>query len=66
MRPFNRWLALACLLPATAVCGAPLKVGDAAPDFSLPASTGKTVTLAEFHGKRSVVLAFFPKAFTGG
>jgi peroxiredoxin Q/BCP len=43
-----------------------LKVGDEAPAFSLPASTGKTVTLAEFKGKKKVVLAFYPKAFTGG
>jgi peroxiredoxin Q/BCP len=53
------------LLPAAGFCGS-LKVGDTAPDFSLPSSTGKTVTLAEFHGKQTVVLAFYPKAFTGG
>jgi peroxiredoxin Q/BCP len=40
--------------------------GDAAPPFSLPASNGKTVQLADYAGKRTVVLAFFPKAFTGG
>ena len=40
--------------------------GDAAPDFSLPASNGKTVKLADYLGKKTVVLAFFPKAFTGG
>jgi len=43
-----------------------LKVGDAAPDFSLPGSDGRTHTLAEHRGKRVVVLAWFPKAFTGG
>ena len=43
-----------------------LKVGDEAPAFSLPASNGKTITLAEFKGKKKVVLAFYPKAFTGG
>ena len=41
-------------------------VGDVAPDFSLPASNGKTVTLSDYKGKKKVVLAFFPKAFTGG
>jgi peroxiredoxin Q/BCP len=56
---------LLALLPTAAPCDA-LKVGDAAPGFSLPSSNGKTVTLAEFHGKQTVVLAFFPKAFTGG
>jgi thioredoxin-dependent peroxiredoxin len=42
-----------------------LKVGDPAPDFSLPGSDGKTYTLAQLKG-RWVVLAWFPKAFTGG
>ena len=42
------------------------KVGDPAPAFSLPASTGKTVSLSDFKGKKKVVLAFYPKAFTGG
>ena len=44
----------------------PLNVGDAAPDFSLPGSDGKTYKLSEFKGKRAVVVAWFPKAFTGG
>ena len=43
-----------------------LKVGDKAPDFSLPGSDGKTYSLADFKGKKGVVLAWFPKAFTGG
>lgn len=46
--------------------GAELKVGDKAPDFSLPGSDGKTYSLADFRGKQAVVLAWFPKAFTGG
>ena len=45
---------------------AALEVGDKMPDFSLPASDGKTYTLSQFHGKQPVVIAFFPKAFTGG
>ena len=45
---------------------AELKVGDQAPAFSLPGSDGKTHTLAESRGKQAVVLAWFPKAFTGG
>jgi peroxiredoxin Q/BCP len=40
--------------------------GETAPAFSLPASNGKTVKLADYLGKNKVVLAFFPKAFTGG
>ncbi len=44
----------------------PLKVGDMAPDFSLPSTAGKDVKLSDFRGKKTVVLAFFPAAFTGG
>lgn len=44
---------------------AELKVGDKAPDFALPGSDGKTHSLADYRGK-TVVLAWFPKAFTGG
>ncbi len=43
-----------------------LKVGDMAPDFSLPSTAGDTVRLSDFRGKNNVVLAFFPAAFTGG
>jgi len=45
---------------------AALEVGDKAPDFALQASDGKTYTMSEFVGQRPVVIAFFPKAFTGG
>jgi peroxiredoxin len=44
----------------------PLKVGDMAPDFSLPATTGGKISLSSYRGKSPVVLAFFPAAFTGG
>ena len=48
------------------VAGQPdLKVGDTAPDFTLQASDGQTYSLAKLKGK-FVVLAWFPKAFTGG
>ncbi len=43
-----------------------LKVGDTAPDFTLPSTQGKPVKLSDFRGKKNVVLAFFPAAFTGG
>jgi peroxiredoxin Q/BCP len=45
-----------------------LKVGDMAPEFSKLSSSvpGKTFSLADFKGKKTVVLAFFPLAFTGG
>jgi thioredoxin-dependent peroxiredoxin len=43
-----------------------LKPGDKAPAFSLEASDGKTYTLEQYKGKSAVVIAWFPKAFTGG
>jgi peroxiredoxin len=43
-----------------------LKVGDEAPDFELKDNNNKTVKLSDFRGKKNVVLAFFPAAFTGG
>ena len=43
-----------------------LKVGDVAPGFNLPGSDGKTHQLSDHMGQRAVVLAWFPKAFTGG
>jgi peroxiredoxin len=42
-----------------------LKAGDAAPPFSLQGSDGKVHNLADLKGK-TVVIAWFPKAFTGG
>jgi thioredoxin-dependent peroxiredoxin len=71
MRP-STILALAIVSggAAAAAADAPpameLKVGDLAPDFTLQASDGKTYHLADFRGKRAVVLAWFPKAFTSG
>jgi thioredoxin-dependent peroxiredoxin len=54
------------LIAQTPVAGQPeLKVGDAAPDFTLSASDGKTYSLSKLRG-RAVVLAWFPKAFTAG
>jgi alkyl hydroperoxide reductase subunit AhpC len=46
-----------------------LKVGDMAPDFTLLAFDGKElkkISLADYRGKKSVALAFFVFAFTGG
>ena len=43
-----------------------LKVGDEAPDFTLPDTGNKPVKLSDFRGKKNVILAFFPAAFTGG
>jgi peroxiredoxin Q/BCP len=43
-----------------------LKVGDKAPNFKLQGSDGKTYNLADFAGKKAVVVAWFPAAFTKG
>lgn len=43
-----------------------LKAGDKAPDFTLPSTDGGTVHMADYLGKSTVVLAFFPAAFSGG
>jgi len=43
-----------------------LKVGDMAPDFTLPSTMGQPVKLSSFRGKSNVVLAFFPAAFSPG
>ena len=61
-------MVLALLLALTwgQSLAADLKAGDAAPEFSLPGSDGKTYSLKQFKGKQVVVLAWFPKAFTGG
>ena len=57
-------LAVAAL-GAGAATAAELEVGDVAPPFELPGSDGNTHTLAQYEG-RTVVLAWFLKAFTGG
>lgn len=41
------------------------QVGDIAPEFSAASTSGKDVSLASFRGKRNVLVAFFPLAFTG-
>ncbi len=59
-------ISLAGLLAACTAAAADLNVGDPAPDFTLSASDGKTYHLADFKGKKAVVVAWFPKAFTSG
>ena len=40
-------------------------IGQPAPDFTLPSTSGKDVQLSSFRGKENVLIAFFPLAFTG-
>ncbi len=66
MRMFYALMAT-LLLPALAFAAeGPLKVGDSAPEFEMKGSDGKTYQLSDFKGKRAFVIAWFPKAFTGG
>ncbi len=43
-----------------------VKVGDRAPDFTLPSLTGESVSLKSFIGKKNIVLYFYPKDNTAG
>ncbi len=41
-----------------------VKVGQAAPDFTLPSISGEKIRLSQFRGKKNVVISFVPAAFT--
>lgn len=41
-----------------------VKVGDPAPDFTLPSISGQPVTLSQFRGRKNVVISFVPAAWT--
>ena len=60
-----RWLVAALVCAPASAVAQELKVRDMAPDFTLQASDGQTYTLSKLRG-RTVVLAWFPKAFTAG
>jgi thioredoxin-dependent peroxiredoxin len=45
---------------------APLSAGSTAPDFSLPARSGKTISLRDFRGSKDVLIYFYPKDDTPG
>ena len=66
MKPVPLILA-GILLTQVSARGAPMpKVGDAAPDFSVAASDGKTVHLKDYVGKGNIILYFYPKDDTPG
>jgi peroxiredoxin Q/BCP len=70
-QPWTRslWAGLASsawLLASSGGATAAPGVGDPAPDFSLMGSDGRIHTLSEYRGRKAVVLAWFPKAFTPG
>ncbi len=68
--------ALACAAPEASQTGQPMSSpptdtarpapGQPAPDFSAAATSGGALGLSSYKGKQTLVLAFFPKAFTGG
>ena len=62
---FRLPVMLLCIMFGAASPAAELVVGDPAPAFALQGSDGKLHQLADYRGKM-VVLAWFPKAFTGG
>lgn len=67
-------MKIACLILLTTLLVTTLLVraapelgpGDPAPDFELPGSDGKTYRLKDYAGKSAVVVAWYPKANTGG
>jgi peroxiredoxin Q/BCP len=58
-------LSVAALLGSQSF-GAELKKGDKAPDFELKGTDGKTYKLSDFKDKKAVLIAWYPKALTGG
>jgi peroxiredoxin Q/BCP len=67
MKRLSIYSFVAALVASLPLCFAePLKVGDKAPNFELKGSDGKTYKLSDFQGKKPVVVAWFPKAFTPG
>jgi thioredoxin-dependent peroxiredoxin len=66
MRTAQILLLTTCVTISSLSAAGGLKVGDSAPQFSLPGSDGKSYSLASYKGKQVVVLAWFAKAFTGG
>ena len=66
-----RRLAVAVLLSSAVLCmGAShalaLQVGDKAPDFTLPGTAAEEIKLADYMGKKPVVVFFYIGAFTRG
>jgi hypothetical protein len=61
-------LFLGVLLLVTHVVGpggaAALNVGEKAPDFTLPSTTGGTLSLSQFRGKKLVLIEFYGADFS--
>lgn len=63
----RRPLLIAILAAALSATAGPealaLELGKPAPDFSLPAASGETISLRQFRGKKIVLVEFFGAAF---
>ncbi|MDC1210856.1 peroxiredoxin family protein [Porticoccaceae bacterium] len=59
-------LVTAIVFSAAASTSIALEVGDQAPDFLLEATDGKSYSVSQYSDKEAVVIAWYPKAFTGG
>lgn len=59
-----RTVLVGVILLMTAGPSMALKIGDKAPDFDLPGTTGESLKLADYLGKKPVVLFFYIGAFT--
>ena len=59
-------ITMLALALAVGASGGPPQVGQPAPDFVLNDQNGRPVRLSDFRGKKSVVLAFYIRAFTPG
>jgi thioredoxin-dependent peroxiredoxin len=76
MLPLLAALTLACAAPEAAQTDGKMSSpatdtarpapGQPAPDFSAASTSGGELGLSSYKGKQTLVLAFFPKAFTGG
>ena len=67
MRRSTKFLlpVLAALLSLAVSHAAAVEVGESAPAFEAQSTSG-TIRLADYHGKKNVLLAFYFKDFTGG
>ena len=59
-------LTVALTLASAPARAQELKAGDDAPDFTMVGSDGKSYQLSDFKDKQAVVVAWYPRAFTGG
>ena len=66
MKCILRKILMSLIASSPAALSQAPKVGDMAPDFELMGSDGVAYKLSDFIGKKAIVVAWFPKAFTGG